>query len=270
MSYVGPTQNLWRIDDVAKRFRMLLQGGVYLSADLAIAGTTCQIGQAAGDRSAIPSEFFRARTTPVLCTLERQSSSGSSTLTTDDVSVSSIPAFAAAGDGTQVTLATGPPRAYTTALNSRIRLRTHPVTETTSPPPVVKQGYVDLLLDVEQPALDTYNFPMLAVQFSDVGYDPDFGGNNLRAEAYAFTCTWIRRIVSNENIDDQLIDDVRTFMEMIDDDNYLGGGVEFSEPMDPTFEPDDDLRVGLRTVARCDVIHFGVQANRGEIRNKFS
>jgi hypothetical protein len=250
---------------------MFLRGGVYLRSDLGIGVTACTVGQDGADRGGgqdIPTQFFNGRSTPILATLERQATAGASTLTTENVSINTVPAFAGTNYGWQLTLATGPTTAYTTALNSRIRLRTHPVTGG-APPPVVKQGYVDILTAQERPQWTSRNLPYLAVAFSDVGYDSNFGGNALRAESYAFTCTWIRELNTGESIDAELIEDAMIWIQMIDDDNYLGGGAEWSEPMGPTFEPDEDIRMAFRE-RNLDIIHFGVRANRGEIRNKFS
>lgn len=271
MSYAGITGNLWKMGDVSKRLRMLLQGGVYVRTDLDIAGTTCTIGQDGADRNNgndIPSQFFNGRATPILATLEKQDASGSATLTTESVSISSMPAVGNANYQMQVTLAIGPTESFTTALNSRILLRTHPVTGG-SVPPLVKQGYVDLDLSAERPALTPHNLPMLTVSLDEVGQDPELGGNVLRGEAYAYTCTWVRAISGDENIDDQLMTDAEIFMQMIDDDNYLGGGVEFSEPLGITFEPDQDLRRAYRYVHNLDMIHFGIQCVRGEIRENY-
>lgn len=272
MAYTGATSNLWRLDDVDRRIRMFLRGGVYLREDLAISATACKVGQSSADRgggNTIPTQFFNGRTTPIACTLEKQDAVGSSTLTTEDVSISSVPGFAQTNYGWEMTLATGPAEEYTTALNSRIRLATHPVTETTSPPAVVKQGYMDVVLSTERPAWVSRNLPYLAVAFSDIGYNPTFGGNALVAESYAFTCTWVRETSTGESLDTELIEDAMLWLQMIDDDNYLGGGVEWSEPVGPTFEPDEEVRMAFRA-RNLDIIHFGIHANRGEIRNKFS
>lgn len=270
MSYPGPTSNLWMMDDIARRLRMLLRGGVYLRSNLAAAATTVEIGQdgsVRGSGNDIPTELFRGWTTPVLCALVQQTVAGASTLTTENVSISSIPAFAAATDGLEVTLAVGPTVQFTTALNARIRLRTHPVTGGV-PPPIVQQGYEAFIFDTEKPQLTSKHLPCLTVSYTDIGEDPSFGGNVLRAESYAFTCTWIRQCNAGEEIDEQLMDDVRVLMQLVDDDNYLGGGVEYSQPLGPTFEEDKFLRLGLRERG-LDVIHFGVECHRGEIRNKF-
>lgn len=272
MTYDGATANLWRMDDVTKRLSMLLQGGVYLRGDLAAGGTTCTVGQDGADRNGgcdIPTQFFNGRSTPILATLEQETAVGSDVLETENVSISAVPAFATANYGLQVTLATGPSKTFATAKNARIRLRAHPVTGG-SPPPVVKRGYIDFIWSLEPERLNAYNLPCLVVQLSQVGYDPDFGGNCLMAETYAYTCTWIRPISADEDIEDRLMQDSKTFMEMMDDDQYLGGGVECSEPIGPDFEPDAEMREAMRTMLGLDIIHFGVRCNRGELRNKFS
>ena len=273
MSWTGATANRWQMNDVSDRLRMLLQAKVYLRTDLSAGVTTCTIGQDGADRGGvgydIPSQFFNGfiNDLPLDALLEKQETDGSDTVETENVSITGMPAFGAAANyGLQVTLASGPSKDYTTALNSRIGLRTHPVTGSTFPP-VVMQGYLDLSFGAEVPMVGPWNFPCLCVSLDEVGQDEERGGNVLYAETYTFTCTWIRQITTNEDIDSQLMDDAMIFLQMLDGDNYIGGGTDMSEPIPPVFEPDAELREGIRMEKKLDVVHFGVICTRGELRN---
>ncbi|KKM64124.1 hypothetical protein LCGC14_1504500, partial [marine sediment metagenome] len=164
MSYAGATANMWQMEDVTDRLRMFLQAGFYLRSDLDIGVTTCALGQASADRGGgtdIPTQFFNGRDLPILCTLEQRSGAGLDTLTTEDVSISAVIAHGQPNYGMQVTLTAGPvDDDYTTALDARLMLRTHPVTGT-NPPPVVSQGYLDQIFSAEFPAVGPHNFPYL-------------------------------------------------------------------------------------------------------------
>lgn len=273
MTWDGSTSNLWSMNDISDRLRMFLQAKVYLRSDLAIAGTTCEIGQDGADRGGvgcdIPSQLFNGfiNDLPLDAVLEKQVEADSDTVETENVSITAMPAFGAAANyGLQVTLATGPTEAYTTALNSRIGLRTHPVTGAIFPP-VVMEGYVDLIFGDAAPMVGPQNFPLLCVSLDEVGQDMELGGNVLQAETYTFSCTWIRQITTNEDIDHQLMSDAMTFLQMMEGDNYLGGGTDMSTPIPPVFEPDAELREGIRMEKKLDVVHFGVHCVRGELRN---